>query len=117
MQENAPDPNDLERRLAALEEFLDGIPSATTLATIRAIVVTLRREAQDAALRGASRELVEQIEEACDEIRHGLRRLRALTLRGDVNEALVRVAAASGHRNGDGRGRTTGAHRAGQPVV
>jgi hypothetical protein len=40
-------------------------------------------------------ELVEQIEEACDEIGHALRKLRGLALRGDVNEALVQVAATA----------------------
>jgi hypothetical protein len=95
MQDKASAPNDLELRLAALEQFLDAIPGEPTLATIRSILVTLRRHGRDAALRGVDDELVEQIEEACDEIGHALRKLRALALRGDVNEALVQVAATA----------------------
>jgi hypothetical protein len=100
---DASDPNELEQRLAALEEFRDTIPQAPTLATIRAIVVTLRRQAREAASRGADTELVEQIEQACDEIAAGLHKLKALTLRDDVNEMLVRLAAKE-QENPSGQG-------------
>jgi hypothetical protein len=103
MQDNVSDQNDLERRLAVLEEFLDAIPTAATLATVRAIVVTLRRHSGDAALDGADAGIVDEIETACSDISRGLRKLTALSLRADVNEVLVLLAAANG--NGDvGRG-------------
>jgi hypothetical protein len=101
--QDASDPNELEQRLAALEEFLDSIPGAPTLARMRAIVVTLRRQDREAASRGADIELVEQIEQASDEIAGGLRKLKALALRGEVDEMLVRFAA-EGQENPSGQG-------------
>jgi hypothetical protein len=81
-----------ELRLAALAEFLDAIPRGDDAATIRAIAVMLHRTVATPLCAVSTRSWSSRSRQACDEIGHALRKLGALALRGDVNEALVRVA-------------------------